>query len=236
MADHSTIILFPLFLVLVSGMVEEDMKNGQSLWKKTSSYVSARTGNLTKEQMSSLNQMISSLNENMKVFREGRTMEEFKSNETAVEQMAEMVKDDFIMYNSFVVNMFNLTEKDVQMTRDEFCKAVVKICTNTWIFPSVFNTPPTEWTEKLETLHEDHKDLIDGAINHTKNKTVKFSTKKNVEDTPKASEQPVKETKKTMKTEGQKRSDNMESFSSALKPNWTWTIWIVIAASLYATF
>jgi hypothetical protein len=32
--------------------------------------------------------------------------------------------------------------------------------------------------QKLETLHEDHKDLIDGAINHTKNKTVKFSTKK----------------------------------------------------------
>ena len=92
--------------------------------------------------------------------------------------MAEMVKDDFIMYNSFVVNMFHLTEKDVEMTREDFCKAVVKICSNTWVFPSEFNSSPTGWTEKLETLHEDHKDLIDGAINHTKNKTVKFSTKK----------------------------------------------------------
>ena len=159
------IFVLPLLvLVLVSGMVEEEMKNGQNLWKKTSSYVSTRTGNLTKEKMSLLNQMIISLNENMKVFREGRTMEEFKSNKTAVEQMAERVKDDFIMYNSFVVNMFHLTEKDVGMTREDFCKAVVKICSNTWVFPSESNTSPTDWTEKLETLHEDHKDMIDGAV------------------------------------------------------------------------
>ena len=85
------IFVLPLLvLVLVSGMVEEEMKNDQNLFKKTSSYVSVRTGNLTKEQMSSLNQMISSLNENMKVFREGRTMEEFKSNETAVEQVCRL--------------------------------------------------------------------------------------------------------------------------------------------------
>ena len=69
--------------------------------------------------------------------------------------MAEIVKDDFIMYNSFVVYMFNLTEKDVEMTRDEFCKAVAKICNNTWVFPSEFKTAdlpegPEEWTENDE--------------------------------------------------------------------------------------
>ena len=135
MADHSTIFVLPLLvLVLVSGMVEEEMKNGQSLWKKTSSIVKASSGNLTKEQMSSLNQMISKLNKNIKIFRGERTMEEFKSNDTAVEQMAEIVKEDFIMYNSFVVHMFNLTEKEVGMTRNDFCRAVAKICAKTWVF------------------------------------------------------------------------------------------------------
>ena len=54
-----------------------------------------------------------------------------------------------------------------------------------------------------------------------------------VEDTPMVYLQSMKE---TMKNEGQKRMDNMESFSSALKPDWTWTIWIVIAATVFATF
>merc|ERR1712008_513856 len=191
-----------------------------------------RSKNLTSEQLSSLNQMINSLNKNLALMVDGRKLEDFKTNETAVAQMAEIVKDDFIMYNSFVVYMFNLTEKDVEMTRDEFCKAVAKICNNTWVFPSEFKTTSTDGTEMLETLHKGHKDLIDGAINHNKNKTDP-STKKIVEDTHKASEQPMKE---TMKNEGQKRVDDMESFSSALKPDWTWTIWIVIAASLFATF
>ena len=104
MAGHSTILVLPLIvLVLVSGMVEEEMKNGQSLWKKTSSILS--TENLTKEQISSLNQMISKFNENIQIYRGERTMEEFKSNDTAVKQMAaETVKED--------LHMFNLTEKE----------------------------------------------------------------------------------------------------------------------------
>lgn len=236
MADHSTIILFPLlFLVLVSGSIEEEKTvglAGESLYKKTSAILSASSKNLTKEQMSSINQMISKLNENITLVVGGRTLEDFKTNETAVKQIAEIVKDDIIMYNSFVVDIFNLTEKEVEMTRDEFCKAVAKICDKTWVLPPEFKTAPTNETEMLETLHKDHKDLIDGAINHNKTKKDP-STKKIVEDTPKASEQPMKE---TMKNDGQKRMDNMESFSSALKPDWTWTIWIVIAASLFATF
>ena len=61
--------------------------------------------------------------------------------------MAEIVKDDIIMYNSFVVDLFNLTEKDVEMTRDEFCKAVAKICDKTWVLPSEFKTAPTKETK-----------------------------------------------------------------------------------------
>jgi len=240
MADHSTIILFPtLFLVLVFGLVEgspveeeRTIQFGESLYRKTSAILSANSNNLTQEQISSLNQMISKLNENITLLVGGRQLEDFKTNETAVEQMAEIVKDDIIMYNSFVVDLFNLTEKDVEMSRAEFCKAVAKICDKTWVFPSEFKTAPTKETKVIETLHKDHKDLIDSAINHSKNKTDN-STKKIVEDTPKAYEQPMKE---SMKNEGQKRMDNMESFSSALKPDWTWTIWIVIAASLFATF
>ena len=168
MADHSTIFVLPLLvLVLVSGMVEEEMKNGQSLWKKTSSIIKASTGNLTKEQISSLNQMISKLNENIQIFRGELTMEEFKSV-TAVEQMAEIVKEDIIMYNSFVVHMFNLTEKEVGMTRNDFCQAVAKICAKTWVFPSEFKTKPANETEIIEIIHKDYKDIIDGAINPPK--------------------------------------------------------------------
>ena len=209
------IILSPLlFLVLVSGMVEEEMTNDKSLHEKTSAILSARSENLTKEQMSSLNQMISQLNENVANRVRERELEDFNSNETAVEQMAKIVKDDFIMYNSFVISMFNLTEKDVEMTKDDFCKAVAEICANTWIYPSEVKTT-TNGSEMLKILHKDHKDLIDGAMNHKE-------TKKNINI--------------LMLTEGQKWLDNMESFSSALKPDWNWTIWIVIAVSLFTTF
>ncbi len=68
--------------------------------------------------------------------------------------------------------MFNLTETDVNMTHQDFCNAVVKICNKTWIFPPEFNTISTDLTEKLETLHKDQKDLIDGAINHYSPSTI----------------------------------------------------------------
>ena len=66
--------------------------------------------------------------------------------------MAEIVKDDIIMYNSFVVDIFNLTEKEVEMTRDDFCKAVAKICDKTWVVPSEFKTAPTKETKVNCTL------------------------------------------------------------------------------------
>ena len=61
--------------------------NGESLYKKTSSIVSARSENLTREQMASLNKMISKLNENIAHMVGGRDLKDFKTNETAVEQV-----------------------------------------------------------------------------------------------------------------------------------------------------
>ena len=73
MVDHSTIMFFPLlFFVLVSGMVEEKMRNSESSFDKISPIVSARSENFTREQMSSLNQTISKLNENGQRTRIGR--------------------------------------------------------------------------------------------------------------------------------------------------------------------
>ena len=73
MVDHSTIIFFILLLlVLVSGMVEEEMRNSKSSFDKISPIVSAIPENFTREQMSSLNQMISKLNENDQRTRIGR--------------------------------------------------------------------------------------------------------------------------------------------------------------------
>ena len=168
-----TIITFPLlFLGLVSGMVLHESRNGEILYKKTSSIVSARAENLTKEQISLLNHMVSKLNKNIGHMVRGKTLDEFKNNKTAVEKMAKSVKDDIFMYNSLVIHMFNLTEKELTMTRSEFCQAVEKICDKTYVVPSELKPTPTYGTEMLETLHKDHKDLIDGAIPHPKYKTV----------------------------------------------------------------
>ena len=114
--------------------------------------------------------MISKFNENIQIFRGERTMEEFKSNDTAVKQMAAETVKDLIMYNSFVVHMFNLTEKEVGMTRNDFCQAVAKICAKTWVFPSEFKTKPTNERKIIEIIHKDYKDIIDGAINPPKTK------------------------------------------------------------------
>ena len=195
---------------------EEEMKNIESLYEKTSTILSARSGNLTKEQRSSLDQMISKLNENIENVVGGRDLTDFKNNETAVEKMAEVVKDDLINYNSFVVSMFNLTEKEVEMTKDDFCKAVAEICAKTWIYPfEVKTTSGPEMLKILQKDHKDHKDLINGAMNHTET---------------------TKNSNILIIIEGQKWLDNMESFSSAMKPDWTLTHWIIIVVSLSTTF
>ena len=58
--------------------------NGEILYEQTSSIASASAENLTKEQMSLLNCMMSKLNENIRHMVGERTLEKWKSNETAV--------------------------------------------------------------------------------------------------------------------------------------------------------
>merc|ERR1719483_1869420 len=122
-----------------SAILTNEISNGESLWKKTSSIVSASSENLSAEQKSSLNQMIGNINEIVG----GRTLEEFKFNETAVEQMAGIVKNNFKIYNTFVINMFNLTENDLGMTRNQFCQEVPDICNRAYNVPSEFEIPST---------------------------------------------------------------------------------------------
>ena len=71
-----------------SAILTNEISNGESLWKKTSSFVSERSETLSAEEKSSLNQMISKINENINEIVGGRTLEEFKFNETAVEQVS----------------------------------------------------------------------------------------------------------------------------------------------------
>ena len=74
-----------------SAILTNEISNGESLWKKTSSFVSERSENLSADQKSSLNQMISKINENINENVGGRTLEEFKFNETAVEQVSNLL-------------------------------------------------------------------------------------------------------------------------------------------------
>ena len=74
-----------------SAILTHEISNGESLWKKTSSFVSERSENLSAEEKSSLNQMISKINENVNEIVGGRTLEEFKFNETAVEQVSNLL-------------------------------------------------------------------------------------------------------------------------------------------------
>ena len=73
-----------------SAILTNEISNGENLWKKISSIVSERSENLSAEQKSSLNHMITKINSNIEEVLGGRTLEEFKSNETAVEQVSNL--------------------------------------------------------------------------------------------------------------------------------------------------
>ena len=65
--------------------------------------------------------------------------------------MAGTVKNNFKIYNTFVINMFNLTENDLGMTRNQFCQEVPNICNRAYNVPSEFEIPSTA-SEKFEEL------------------------------------------------------------------------------------
>ena len=80
--------------------------------------------------------------------------------------MAGIVKNHFHIYNTFVINMFNLTEKDLGMPRTNFCQEVPSICNRSYNVPSEFEIPSTasERFEELEYLHTEDTELLN-AVN-----------------------------------------------------------------------
>ena len=77
--------------------------------------------------------------------------------------MAGIVKNNFKIYNTFVINMFNLTENDLSMTRNQFCLEVPNICNRSYNVHSEFEIPSTA-SEKVEELHTEDTELLN-AIN-----------------------------------------------------------------------
>jgi hypothetical protein len=80
--------------------------------------------------------------------------------------MAGIVKNNFHIYNTFVINMFNLTENDLGMTRIKFCQEVPNICNRSYNVPSEFEIPSTasEKFEELDYLHTEDTELLN-AVN-----------------------------------------------------------------------
>merc|ERR1711862_15749 len=234
MADHSTIILFPLILfVLTSGMIEDEVENGETLWRKTSAIIAARPENLTSQQVAILNKMVSRMNANITQMVGLRNLEEFRSNTTAVQLVAETVKDDYHIYNNLVIHMLNLTEKDLEITRTDFCLAVPKICDHTYVIPSEFRSLETAAT-KVEELHKGHKDFITTTKTiGLKTTTEGSTTVKIIEESHKEMEKPMKE---TLKVNIQNQEYNMESLSMGLKSSKIWIASIVLTASFARMF
>ena len=76
--------------------------------------------------------------------------------------MAGIVKNNFKIYNTFVINMFNLTENDLSMTRNQFCLEVPNICNRSYNVHSEFEIPSTA-SEKVEELHTEDTELLNAT-------------------------------------------------------------------------
>ena len=64
----------------------------------------------------------------MNKIRDGQTLKELKSNDTADQLVGEVFKENYQIHNNFVSHLLNLTNKMVGITREEFCRTVPKIC------------------------------------------------------------------------------------------------------------
>ena len=68
----------------------------------------------------------------MNKIRDGQTLKELKSNDTANQLVGEVFKENYQIHNNFVSHLLNLTNKMVGITREEFCRTVPKICDQTY--------------------------------------------------------------------------------------------------------
>ena len=68
----------------------------------------------------------------MNKIRDGQTLRELKSNDTADQLVGEVFKENYQIHNNFVSHLLNLNNKMVGITREEFCRTVPKICDQTY--------------------------------------------------------------------------------------------------------
>ena len=91
MADHSTIILFPLLVILLtSGAKVLGSSQDNSFFKNSSEalMVRAREGQITIDQQVSINHMVRFLNDKTNKIVNGQTLEEITANVTAVREVS----------------------------------------------------------------------------------------------------------------------------------------------------
>ena len=68
----------------------------------------------------------------MNKIRDGQTLKELKSNDTADQLVGEVFRENYQIHNNFVSHLLNLNNKMVGITREEFCRTVPKICDQTY--------------------------------------------------------------------------------------------------------
>ena len=73
---------------------------------------------------------------------DGQTLEELKRNDTSLQLVVEVYKENYQIHNNFVSYLLNLTNEELGMTREEFCRSVPKICDQTY-------KPPFEYESFL---------------------------------------------------------------------------------------
>merc|ERR1712112_238285 len=160
-----TIILFPtLIVMLISGVKVQGSDLDDSFYKKTAELVNrmAREDKLTSNQKSALNNMAGILNEKTSQTVGGQSLEQIQRNFTAVVRLSKLIEDQYQTYNSFVVHTLGLTNDNLHLTKDEFCKAVPKICDETYEIPEELKKIVTEADNtEVEELHKEDKEIVD---------------------------------------------------------------------------
>ena len=91
---------------------------------------------------------------------DGQTLGELKRNDTSLQLVFEVYKENYQIHNNFVSYLLNLTNEELGMTREEFCRSVPKICDQTY-------KPPSEFKSFLNAgvIKDQHLKVADTVIN-----------------------------------------------------------------------
>ena len=71
---------------------------------------------------------------------DGQTLEELKRNDTSLQLVVEVYKENYQIHNNFVSYLLNLTNEELGITKEEFCRSVPKICDQTYKPPLEFES------------------------------------------------------------------------------------------------